>query len=417
MKFLIFLHIILIIRLISCEGTYPGLDYDLSGDDIVVDEEFVVDSTTVDEDRIPVTLSIIDPSFTTLSRSAAPSGSGAFDAERPEAMRLQQWGKADFHIFGIRKSEDADYSVSRESDSTMCIIDNAIARVTDLNSLMLTFNTVAGDEPVNYYWSNNHPLNKFNFYAYYLDNLEKPTLNRSADGISLNIEIDGSQDILTGYAQLTQRQESRINAHEEKDSLMKYHYSTYTATRDVFPVVNLDHELVRLKFFIYPGDATANNMVVQSIKIYANYKGTLTVAHRDSEQIGAVWSSQKTWLTLRDEGDEPKLATDKYRVPFKEGDEAKNIYDRTGMQVGESLLVPPATSYTIEVSTIELGEDDTSTPYVTEYVIENQDLFKPNYEYSIRIGLYGPEQLSVDAILTGWVSGGKVITDMDDNFN
>ena len=407
---------ILVIRLVSCEETYPGLDYDMSGDDVVIDDEYVVDSTTVDEDRIPITLSIIDPSFTTLSRSASPSGSGAFDAERPDTMTLPKWQNADFHILGIRNAEEADYSVTRQSDSTMCIIDNAIARVTDLNSLMLTFNTLEGDEPTNYYYSNNHPLNKFNFYAYYLDNLEKPTLNRTTDGISFDIEIDGSQDILTGKAQLTQRQEIRINAHEEKDSLMKHYYSTYTATRDIFPVINFDHELVRLKFFIYPGDASANNMTIQSIRIYAQDKATLTVAHRDAEKIGAQWKNQKSWLTLRDEGDNPELATDKYCVPFKEGDEQKNIYERTGMQVGESLLVPPATSYTIEVSTIEKGSDGTSTPYVTEYLIENEDLFKPNYEYRIRIGLYGPEQLSVDAILTGWVPGGEVITDMDDNF-
>lgn len=403
-------------RLISCEETYPGLDYDLSGDDVVVDDEYVVDSTTVDEDRIPITLSIIDPSFTTLSRSAAPTGYGAFDAERPETMRLTQWANAKFHILGIRNAEDADYSVSRQSDSTMCIVDNAVARVTDLNSLMLTFNTIEGDDPVNYYYSNNHPLNKFNFYAYYIDNLEQPSLNRSNDHISLDIEIDGSQDILTGHAELTKRQQDRINAHEEKDSLMKYHYSTYTATRDIFPVVNLDHQLVRLKFFIYPGDANAGSLTVQAIRIYAHYKGTLTVAHRNMNEIGAVWDSQKTWLTLRDEGDNPTLATDKYCVQFQEGDENKNIYERTGMQVGESLLVPPATSYTIEVCTLETGSDGSSTPYVTEYVIENKELFKANYEYRIRIGLYGPEQLSVDAILTGWAAGGEVITDMDDNF-
>lgn len=403
-------------RLISCEETYPGLDYDLSGDDVVVDDEYVVDSTTVDEDRIPITLSIIDPSFTTLSRSAVPTGYGAFDAERPETMRLTQWANAKFHILGIRNAEDADYSVSRESDSTMCIVDNAVARVTDLNSLMLTFNTIEGDDPVNYYYSNNHPLNKFNFYAYYIDNLEQPSLNRSNDHISLDIEIDGSQDILTGHAELTKRQQDRINAHEEKDSLMKYHYSTYTATRDIFPVVNLDHQLVRLKFFIYPGDANAGSLTVQAIHIYAHYKGTLTVAHRNMNEIGAVWDSQKTWLSLRDEGDNPTLATDKYCVQFQEGDENKNIYERTGMQVGESLLVPPATSYTIEVCTLETGSDGSSTPYVTEYVIENKELFKANYEYRIRIGLYGPEQLSVDAILTGWAAGGEVITDMDDNF-
>ena len=416
MKKLLLLHIILVVRLVSCEGTYPGLDYDLSGDDIVTDDEYVVDSTTVEEDRLPITLSIIDPSFTTLSRSITPTGSGAFDAERPDSMRTAQWANAEFHILGIRNAENADYSVSRQSDSTMCIVDNAVARVTDRNSLILTFNTIDGDDPVNYYYSNNHPLNKFNFYAYYLDNLEKPTLTRTSDGISFDIEIDGSQDILTGHAELTQRQLNRIQAHEEKDSLMNYHYSTYTATRDIFPVINLDHQLVRLKFFIYPGDASAGAMTIQSIRIYANYKGTLTVAHRNMEEIGAVWDRQKTWLTLRDEGDSLVLATDKYCVPFQEGDEKKSIYERTGMQVGESLLVPPATSYTIEVSTIETGSDGTNTPYVTEYVIENKDLFKANYEYRIRIGLYGPEQMSVDAILTGWAAGGEVITDMDDNF-
>ena len=415
MKKLLLLHIILIVRLVSCEETYPGLDFDLSGDDVVIDNEQVVDSVIVTEDHLPVILSIIDPSFTTLSRSITPTGSGAFDGERPDSIRTAQWEKADFHILGIRNSEDADYLVSRQSDSTMCLIDNAIARVTDLNSLMLTFNTVEGDEPQNYYYSNEDTLNRFNFYAYYIDNLEKPVLNRDKDSIWFDFQIDGSQDILTGYAQLTKRQQQRIEAHEEKDSLLKYYYSTYTATRDIFPVVNLDHEMVRLKFFIYPGDASADSMTVQSIRIKSHYKGRMVVAHRNAAQVRAIWEEEKEWLTLRDEGDTLQLDTARYHVPFLEGDERKGIYERTGMQVGESLLVPPSDTYTIEVTTHE-RTNGVITPYITEYVIENKEVFKPNYEYRIRIGLYGPDQLTVDAILTGWAVGGEVIKDMDDRF-
>ena len=51
-----------------------------------------------------------------------------------------------------------------------------------------------------------------------------------------------------------------------------------------------------------------------------------------------------------------------------------------------------------------------------ELGIENKDLFKPNYEYRIRIGLYGPEELTMDAILTGWSAGGEIHQDMDDVF-
>ena len=401
--------------LVSCNETYPGLDYDMSGNDII-DDEHMIDSVIVDKDRIPLTLSIIDPSYTTLTRNAAPTGSGAFDKERPDTMRIPQWETADFHILGIRHAEDADYTVTRDQDSTMCMVDNAVARVTDLNSLMLTFNSKEGDEPTNYYYSHDHMLNKFNFYAYYIDNLEKPALQRDRDSIWFNFQIDGSQDILTGSAKLTERQQAHINAHEEKDSLQKYYYSTYTATRDIFPVVDLDHHLVRFKFFIYPGDETANNMVVQSIRIRACHKGKLVVAHRDANRLGAIWEPEKAWLSLRDEGDEPALSQDKYHVPFQEGDEKKQLYDRTGMQVGESLLVPPAHSFIVEVTTVEWKSDDTTVPYVTEYVIENKELFKPNYEYRIRIGLYGPDELTMDAILTGWSAGGEIHQDMDDVF-
>ena len=416
MKKLYLLHIILMVWLVSCEETYPGLDYDMSGDHIVEDEGFVTDSVIVTEDRLPIFLSILDPSFTTLSRSTAPTGMGAFDNERVDSMRQMLWNKADFHVLGIRNAENADYSVTRQTDSTMCIIDNAIARATDLNSMMLTFNTVEGDEPVNYYYSNEDSLNKYNFYAYYLDNLEKPVLNRSKDSIWFNIQVDGSQDILTGHAQLTKRQGERIKAHEDRDSIVQHLYSTYTARRDIIPTVNFDHELVRLKFVIYPGDASASDMTIQSIKIYANYKGTLTVAHRDAQQIGARWNDEKTWLYLRDEGENTELAVDKYCVPFLEGDENKHIYERTGMQVGESLLVPPATSYVIEIATVEAGSEGDSTPYITEYVIENEGLFKPNYEYRVRIGLYGPEELTVDAVLAGWLAGGEIISDMNEYF-
>ena len=95
MKKNLFLHIMLMVLLVSCHETYPGLDFDLSGDDIK-NEEFVIDSVIVDKDRLPITLAIIDPSFTTLSRSSVPTGSGAFDSERPDTMRIPHLKNADF---------------------------------------------------------------------------------------------------------------------------------------------------------------------------------------------------------------------------------------------------------------------------------------------------------------------------------
>lgn len=404
------------VLLTSCHETYPGLDFDLSGDDIK-NEEFVIDSVIVDKDRMPITLAIVDPSFTTLSRSTAPTGSGAFDSERPDSMRIPKLKTADFYILGIQNSEEADYAITREQDSTVCIVDNAIARITDLNSMMLTFNNAEGDEPVNYYYNHEHMLNKYNFYAYYIDNLEKPVLNRENDRIWIDFQVDGSQDVLTGSAKLTKKQQAYIDAHIEKDSLQQHYYSTYTATRDIIPTIDLDHAMTRFKFYIYPGDETANNMAVKSIRIYAQYKGRLTVAHRNAASIGATWTSDKQWLNLRNEGNEPALDQNKYRVSFVENEKNKYIYDRTGMQVGESLLVPPAYTYRVEVIVAELNEENhPKATYTTVYDLENKDLFKPNYEYQVRIGLFGPDQLTIDAILTGWATGGEVYTDMDDNF-
>ena len=416
MKKNLFLHIMLMVLLVSCHETYPGLDFDLSGDDIK-NEEFVIDSVIVDKDRLPITLAIVDPSFTTLSRSSVPTGSGAFDSERPDTMRIPHLKNADFHILGIQNTEEADYTVTREQDSCVCIVDNATAHVSDMNSLLLTFNNTEENEPINYYYSHDHMLNKFNFYAYYIDNLEKPTLNREKDCIWFNFQVDGSQDVLTGNAKLTQKQQAKINAHEEKDSLQNYYYSTYTATRDIIPVIDLDHAMARLKFFIYPGDETANNLVVKSIRIYAQYKGKLTVAHRDASLIGATWSSEKQWLDLRDEGDEPTLNQNNYRIQFLETEKNEYIYDRTSMQVGESLLVPPAYTYKVEVKVAELNEENKPiATYLTSYDLENKDLFKASYEYQVRIALFGPDEITIDAILTGWATGGEVITDMDDNF-
>lgn len=425
------IHIILLIGLASCHDTYPGLTLDMSGDDIDWGPDYYPDSTVVNKDRMPILISMIDPSFTTLSsaRSAEagiPAGSGAFDINRPDTMHQAQWDNAIFRVFGFRKSDDADFSATRGTDSTMCIIDNAPAKVTDLNSLMLNFNTEDGDN-TSYYYNSSRPLAKYNFYAYYLDNLETEEtthMERTKDSICVHFEIDGSQDLLTGVARLTKKQQAKIEAHEEKDSLKRHFYSQYSASRDIYPVLDMDHQLSRLNFYIYPGDVGCDSIKIYSISVESKYQGRLVVAHRDSSHMGVIFDNEDTrWLSLREEGTEPQLDTLKYWIPYlkelydipTEG--CVPVYERRNKKVGESMLLPPSTSYHIKVISRMYGTDNQFDEYETFYDITNKTGFKPNYEYRVRIALYGPKELAVDAVLEGWKPGDDVFWDEEQLFD
>ncbi|MDO4496324.1 MAG: hypothetical protein Q4B58_00610 [Bacteroidales bacterium] len=139
-----------------------------------------------------------------------------------------------------------------------------------------------------------YPLNgAYNFMGYHLDDAEILSSGIAADttgAIDINFKIDGSQDVMTAQARLTQMDTIRFiksliinekldSAHYslyydsvrhrlstklsaanreiiEKELTMR-HYSSYSNRRDVMPNLNFKHELSRITFQVVGGDANA----------------------------------------------------------------------------------------------------------------------------------------------------------------
>ena len=82
------------------------------------------------------------------------------------------------------------------------------------------------------------------------------------------------------------------------------------------------------------------------------------------------------------------------------------------------MMVPPADSYDLTLNMRQEFPDGRPTlRYTTKYTIKAPEGFQPGYRYTIRIAVYGQQQISIKVIITGWAEGGPPIDiDPDKDF-
>lgn len=246
----------------------------------------------------------------------------------------------------------------------------------------------------------------FDFYGYYVDDAYGQTLElqRGADSISVQVEIDGSQDLMVAKADF---------AADDQDNpeLVGYGYGAYAARRGVQPMLNFKHLLSQLQFeAINEGD---NDLSVDTILINSLYKATMNVAGKNHGNI--LWSTE--------EGDTAKLYVhNDYDDDDRNVDSLKAVElvkDATVYSEIGNLLVPAGfDEYTGEIhlvqtlkATVESGttlKDTTVTARVEiPFSIKLPAGFAAGYAYTVRIKVYGLSQIGVTANLTQWNNGGS----------
>ena len=380
---------------------------------------------TLHGEEVPILLAFTDPNYSILTR-----GQGAFEAGTDKG--LQNWDNARFYVYAFRSDnpQGMSFATTRQENKEMCLVDGSTQDTPDLQHGRLARLTERDggafftwvDQSEQLYYSSLAQINPFNFFAYYIDDAVVTNFRRSTDDIRFDLEIDGTQDILGAVARPTEKQLSNIAAIEDEDereNVRKYLYSTYTAHRNFHPVLAMKHYMARLKFEAYPG-SDEESIYVQSVKIRCPYSGEFIAAAKDTTQIGLTFPAGRGMreLVLRDTTGLP-LPADSFLIAATPDDlQHDYVYDRNPVRLGGgSLLLPPEDEYHLIMELKQHFNDGRpDATYTAEYNICMTGGFKAGTIYTVRIAVFGVEDIQIKVVVTAWKDGGYVDVEPDDGF-
>ena len=282
----------------------------------------------------------------------------------------------------------------------------------------------------------------YDFWGYRVDNAVTgtptvKTVDDNGDEVAadqatkrvVDIEIDGSQDIMAGKA---------VPSNDEVADLGNYaenFYSAYAARKGVQPNITFNHLLTRFTFEVRAGSkATAglptggntDAVKVTGVSVDSKTTGTLTVAYTGATKAAAelltfTGDASPLKLMQRDEAladnNAPLIGLEPVTLTWT--DDAATIGDV--LKVGEALLVAPGeTEYPLTIALEQdvlqkVGEAKVTMPLEQKAVIkmDGTKTFEPGKSYKVTITVYGLEDIRVTATLVPWADGGSI--DIDDD--
>lgn len=462
----------------SCTNSYPGLEYEPDNQPSN-DEDLTIEET-------PIKIYTRNPAFFSLS-TRGTRGTGPFDNE----TNIKKYDDAVFHVFSFRAGTGEDgtggqglltmpvdltmsaYSPTHETapdrNNQSCLLDGQdgllgmpfrfvrdASTITDNGGAQYGTLEPMVDYPI--YYSGTYQDVGYNFFGYYIDDWKPTNANthRTQDAITYDIDIDGSRDILLGYAnQLKVSDFERDGIYYDlglaKDDVDKIigmagGYSTFSGHRHVDPVVRMNHVLTRLVFQAYPGNASADRVRITKVEIKACSKAKLKVAGRKYDDCGISEFSDKKWMTLRDvvpennnDGEQtdeensvesklqlnPNGFNEPYTLTYEEGATSQKL-----TTLGTSLLLTPDETYEVKLYYDFIPEGSETDPskwqsLAAEYLLNapkddgvsvdanGKRMFMPGVMYKIKIGVFGLEKIVMDAAVNNWTNGGSIEIDPD----
>ncbi len=430
------------LALVACTDSYPKLESD---DDYLVSNDETYN-------LVPIMLFINEQDYFSVS---ATRGTGPF-----EEGNTEKYFNSTFYVFSFRDGCDEQGALAYETDFTKtryadgyssteyydpesadCLVDGTDYRMG--MSMYPSADNAGGmlqTHGIVMYYPSVYQDVGYNFFAYYIDDIEPTQVNRTESGISYDVEIDGTQDIMCGMApKLTSEVlDNKIAAgltisDDERTRILNIgNYSTYAARRSVNPEIELEHELTQLRFVAYPGDNRSGSITITGISVNSRYKGTMTVASRDTDYLGMAFSDERTDLELCEasvDGVTSCAPLESYTIEWDESMSGTSWQNRPSVDVGGCLLLAPDSVYTLTLYyTQTITADNGGTEEVdlrTVYTLKADNssyyydgttgnyIFRPGYVYTVRIGVYGLQEISVSVNIAGWQDGGDVTLDPD----
>lgn len=250
----------------------------------------------------------------------------------------------------------------------------------------------------------------------------------------VDIEIDGSQDIMAGWAAPSNDEVTKLGGYAEN------FYSAYAARKGVQPNITFNHLLTRFTFEVRAGSkATAglpaggntDAVKVTGVSVGSKTTGTLTVAYTGETKAAAellTFTGDASPLKLM-QRDETVADNNAALIDFKP---VTLTWPATGeatvgdaIKVGEALLVAPGeTEYPLTINLSQdvlekVGEVKVTKPLEQKATIkmDGTKTFEPGKSYKVTITVYGLEGIEVTATLVPWADGGSIDIDDDRNPN
>ena len=409
-------------------------------------------------ENIPIVLGFGVSSFDILTR-----GSGAVES----GTNLEFWKNAKFYVYAFNKNVETDLSVRwSEANEDICLLDaNRLSedggqssshgkevRVKVDNSNLMPFfpDDKTGSQDI--YYNMKHTDWSYNFFAYYLDDLDLTQLQcvREKNRIYYDVELDGRRDFMSSVAN-PKLQEDKYANNPYKQKIMDRAYSAYSASHGLNPVFSFQHHLVRLRFVICRPEEGGSvpsineSLVVKKVSVKSKVRGRFTVAVNDIDaddagkpHVGlsfnredyaseeAYANSEDYLYLLKKNGEEigsdgwcrvidckkySELSAEDKKKPSFLGKEDEN--DNSGA----SLLLAPATTYSARIF---LDEDKSSDP---GHGFVDVDLepgggvgFVAGGAYVIYLTINSLSDIKPNVEIGKWTPGGGTILDPDGKF-
>ena len=409
-------------------------------------------------ENIPIVLGFGVSSFDILTR-----GSGAVES----GTNLEFWKNAKFYVYAFNKNVETDLSVRwSEANEDICLLDaNSLSedggqssshgkevRVKVDNSNLMPFfpDDKTGSQDI--YYNMKHTDWPYNFFAYYLDDLDLTQLQcvREKNRIYYDVELDGRRDFMSSVAN-PKLQEDKYANNPYKQKIMDRAYSAYSASHGLNPVFSFQHHLVRLRFVICRPEEGGSvpsineSLVVKKVSVKSKVRGRFTVAVNDIDaddagkpHVGlsfnredyaseeAYANSEDYLYLLKKNGEEigsdgwcrvidckkySELSAEDKKKPSFLGKEDEN--DNSGA----SLLLAPATTYSARIF---LDEDKSSDP---GHGFVDVDLepgggvgFVAGGAYVIYLTINSLSDIKPNVEIGEWTPGGETILDPDGEF-
>lgn len=318
----------------------------------------------------------------------------------------------DVLVWAFNREEGTPFTATRTAtDSLRCLIDGKVATVVAGNSL-----TVWKEGTV-YYPSNELVAERYDFYGAFIDDATVLDSHRATDKVQLDIEIDGSQDVMTAKAGLPRSKETGL----EKD----YAFSYLSAMDGDAPIFTLNHHLTKLDLFVRPGITYgfSNTMTIMGANLETRTQGTLTVAAKDTDQMGMVFRDNSPYkaVLLRNEHGEACEPVTLQTINTYDAETGVNRYvddpyllqlqKEATRQLGASFFVAPEKTYILNLAFED--PDPRDDPFPNTVRLNSGEAFLPGHRYQVTMTVYGSYLIDIDCIMVPWLNAGSIWVDKD----
>lgn len=299
------------------------------------------------------------------------------------------------YVHAVRSEDGVSYR-----DAQSVLLDNRQATLSKED-----FYLRWSDGGVRYYPNQARFKERYDFFAYYLDDAVKAGRSTADETAKLRISVDGTQDIMV----------ARGDNSTPSTKLRSYMFSYYTARENVIPVFHFKHCMTCLDFKIQNGVSGEYNyrITVQGIKFYTHTALDLTYAAKDSLNLGVSPCSDadRVLVSLKGEGG-TEFPRDHYVLQTRSSASQK----QTVIPIGGNMLVHPSmeASSTVVLAVDEIRLDESGKPVgstnssnVTVTIYHPNGL-KAGSRYTVSLTLSGNMSVSASVAMTPWTDAGNI---------